>query len=46
MNLVMLAEVAMMRMPGYLRSRNGIEEEMEAEMIIGLTTTAMTIRWE
>lgn len=26
---------------GYLRGRNGIEEEMEDEVIIGLTTIAM-----
>lgn len=26
---------------GYLRGRNGVEEEMEDEVIIGLTTIAM-----
>lgn len=26
---------------GYLRGRNGVEEEMENEVIIGLTTIAM-----
>lgn len=29
---------------GYLRGRDGVEEEMEDEVIIGLTTIAMMMR--